>query len=168
MLRYFKIYSLCNLQMYNTVLFTIVARLYINLPTTCFLTGSLYILTPFAPFMLPHLWQPPVCSLHLWAWFFLLDSTYNWECIVFVWLTFLIIMPSGSILLLQMLTFHSSYAWIIFIIILIMCVYMLDHLCIPGINVIWLRWWSLKYIVELGLLIFYWEFFHLYSSGTVV
>ena len=93
MLRYFKIYSLCNLQMYNTVLLTIVARLYINLSTTCFLTGSLYILTPFAPFMLPHLWQPPVCSLHLWAWFFLLDSTYNWECIVFVWLTFLIIMP---------------------------------------------------------------------------
>ena len=38
-----------------------------------------------------------------------------------------------------MFTFHSSYGWIIFIIILIMCVYMLDRLCIPGINVIWLR-----------------------------
>ena len=35
----------------------------------------------------PDLWQPPICSLHLWVWcLFCLDSTYQLICTVFVFL----------------------------------------------------------------------------------
>ena len=44
----FKIYSFRNFQIYNTVLFTAVTRLYItSLELTCCKTGSLYLLTTF-------------------------------------------------------------------------------------------------------------------------
>ena len=48
----------------------------------------------------PYLWQPPMCSLYLCAWFgffvLFLDSTYKWDHMVFVfiWLISLSIMPS--------------------------------------------------------------------------
>ena len=47
----FKIYYLSSLQIYNTVLLTVVIMLYITSPgLTYFIIGSLYLLTTFACF----------------------------------------------------------------------------------------------------------------------
>lgn len=60
MMRIFKIYSLSNSQIYNTVLLTIVTMLYITpLGLICFITGSFYLLTPLIHFF-HHLCQPPI------------------------------------------------------------------------------------------------------------
>ena len=64
-MRTFKICSLSKLQIYNTVLLTIVTMLYIPSP------GLIYFITKFVPFdhlhpipptPTPCLWQPPICS----------------------------------------------------------------------------------------------------------
>ena len=50
-MRSFKIYTHSNFQIYNTVLLTIVTRLYITSPgLTYFITGSLYLLIPSSHF----------------------------------------------------------------------------------------------------------------------
>ena len=58
---------------------------------TYFITGILYLLTLFTHFThlsppCPHLCQPPVCSLYLWIFFFVLflDSTSKCDHMVFV------------------------------------------------------------------------------------
>lgn len=33
-----------------------------------FITGILYVLTPFTYIAHPHPWQPPICPLYLWVW----------------------------------------------------------------------------------------------------
>ena len=83
-----KIYSLSNLQICNTVLLTRVAMLYItSLWIFYFVTRSSYLFDHLHLFLLtPHLWQPLVCSLYLWAWFCLLDSPFKSDHGVFVFL----------------------------------------------------------------------------------
>ena len=86
MMRTFKIYSFSNFQIYNTVLLAIVTMPYITSPgLTYFITGSLYLLTPFSHFMHPYprLWQPQICSVYLWfqVFYFLvphIDETYSY------------------------------------------------------------------------------------------
>ena len=54
-MRKFKIYSLSDFQICNTILLTMVAMLYITSPwLTYFITGSLYLLTPFTHFSHPN------------------------------------------------------------------------------------------------------------------
>ena len=74
----FKIYSLSNFQICNTVLLTLVTMLYVTSPGLIYLiTGSLYLLTPFTQFTRP---LPPapasgdyhllsVCIYELGFWF---------------------------------------------------------------------------------------------------
>ena len=61
----FKIYSLSNFRICNTVLYTIDNMLYIiiSLGLTYFLTENVYLSTTFTHFAHPHLWQTPICSL---------------------------------------------------------------------------------------------------------
>ena len=56
---------------------------------TYFVTGHLYLLTPFTHFadlITPHLWQPPFCSLCLWVIIIFKDYTDKWDHMVFVFL----------------------------------------------------------------------------------
>ena len=94
LLRLFKIYSLSNCKMCNTVLVNIVAMLYVTPPWRIyFITGSSYVLTPFTHFAhsitpTPNIWQPPIYSLFLWALgffaFLVSDSTCKWDHMAFV------------------------------------------------------------------------------------
>ena len=65
----FKIYSLSNFQIYNTVLLTIATMLYITSLELIYLKArSLYLfdyLHSFPPAPTLHLRQPPICSLFL-------------------------------------------------------------------------------------------------------
>ena len=96
----------------NTIL-TVFHILYITSPWLIhFITRSLCLLIPathFPPCPRPlFLWQPPlgICSLYLWVWvqfcfvclFCILNSTYKWNHVVFVflWLILLSIIPSRS------------------------------------------------------------------------
>lgn len=66
-----KIHSPSYFQIYNTVLLTI-ARCTLQTHDINFINQFLCILTPFThlPTPLPHLWQPPISSLHIWVHFF--------------------------------------------------------------------------------------------------
>ena len=69
-MRIFKIYFLSNFQLCNVVLLAIVTTLYISSSwLTHFIIRSLYVLTfiYLAQPLTPHLCQPPLSSLHLWA-----------------------------------------------------------------------------------------------------
>ena len=54
------------------MLLTIVTMIYVTPPELIYLiTGGLYLLTTCTHFSpLPQLWQPPICFLFLWVWFF--------------------------------------------------------------------------------------------------
>ena len=97
-MRTFKICSPSNFQLCSTVLLATAIMLYI-ISTVNFITGQLYLLTPFTHFAQPpaHLWKQPICSPYLWAWFcfflcLFLDSIYVSEVIQYmsfiVWLNF--------------------------------------------------------------------------------
>ena len=63
MMSIFKIYCLSNFSIYTLVLVTKVKVLYIISPgLTSFKTGSLYLFTPFTPFLPAS--QPPTSSSH--------------------------------------------------------------------------------------------------------
>ena len=95
----FKIYSLINFQIYNTVLKYIITILYISSPELIHLiTVSLYPLTNISPFPPPtNFWQPPFYSVSMSL--ACLDSTYKWyHTLSFsVWLISLSIILSRSI-----------------------------------------------------------------------
>ena len=103
----FKIYSLSNFQIHNTVLFAIVSMLYMtSLWLIYFITGSLYLLASFTHFAHPshplsgnH--QSVSMSLAFLFVCFVLDSTYKWNHAVF----------QGPSMLLQMARFHS-FLWL--------------------------------------------------------
>ena len=83
--RALKLYSHSNFQVYNIVLLTVLAMLYIRSPElTLLITESLYPLptSPHCPSPSP--WQPPFYFMFLSLMF--LDSTYKWDHIVFVFL----------------------------------------------------------------------------------
>ena len=86
-MRIFKIYSLSNFQICNTVLLTIVTMLYIIFPWFIyFITGNLYLLTTSIHFAHPL----PLATTNLFSasmslvfcLFFFLDFTYKWHHIV--------------------------------------------------------------------------------------
>ena len=63
-IRTFKVHSLSNFQIYNTVLLTIITMLHIIAPgLTYFTTGSLSLLTPITHFIHPHALPLAVISL---------------------------------------------------------------------------------------------------------
>ena len=105
MMRTFKIYSLNNFQICNTVLLTLVAILYITSPWLIYhISGNLYLLTPFTHPTHPlPLWQPPVWSLCLWACFVCIlkiphiGEIIHYLFLLFVWLISFSLMPSKSI-----------------------------------------------------------------------
>ena len=114
MMRIFKIYFLNNFQLCNIVLLAIVTMLCISSSwLTHFIIRSLYFLTfiYLAQPLTPHLWQPPLLSLHLWAnlswWrgccfvFFFLEILHISKIMQYlsfsVWLISVSVMPSGSI-----------------------------------------------------------------------
>ena len=106
MIRTFKIYSLGNLQICNTELWTTITILYIATQWCIyFITGSLYLLTPFIPF--PTRNALPSGNHHsilcIWVLFCFSDSTYKWDCLVFVCISFisLNIIPSRSIYVIE-------------------------------------------------------------------
>ena len=84
-----QLYSLSNFQICNSVLLIIVTTLYSTSPRLIyFITRNLYLLTPFT-----HLTHPAplattnLFSVHLSSVFvFVLDSTYKWDHMVFVFL----------------------------------------------------------------------------------
>ena len=111
-MRTFKIYSLSNFQICNTVLLIIVAMLYITSPWLAhFKTGILFLLTLFTQFLQQigsHQSVLRICELGFCVcWFLscllsvclLLDSTYKWDSMVFVffWLISLSTMLYPSI-----------------------------------------------------------------------
>ena len=108
-LRTFKIYSLNKFQYsYNTASITIVTMLYLTFPELIYKWkfSAFDHLSAFKPHPSPPacFWQPPVCSLYLWVWSFVLfcfvlDSTYKRTRTVFafLWLISLSMVPSKSI-----------------------------------------------------------------------
>ena len=90
MMRPFKIYSLSNFQKHTRLLLTIVSILYItSWWLIYFITGSLYLLTPFTHFTTPY----PLTTTSMFSAFefgvlfcFVLDFTYKWDHMVFVFL----------------------------------------------------------------------------------
>ena len=115
-MRAFKIYSLSNFQICNTVLL-IVTMLYITSPWHLFQIGSLYLFTLFTHF--PHplhtcFWQPPICSLGILFHFcFALLISFHvneiLQCLSSsVWHISLSLMPSAQ---LSVARFHS-FLWL--------------------------------------------------------
>ena len=102
-MRTFKIYSLNNFQIRNTVLLTLVTMLHIISPwLTYFTTGSLYLLTPFTHFT-PNPRQPSVFSRYPWAFFKKRIAHINEITVfVFVWFISLSICSHSAFMLLQM------------------------------------------------------------------
>ena len=111
---HFKIYSLSNLHVYNTVWLTTVTMLYIrSLGCIQFVTGSLYPLTSISPFCPPTgpnkhhstlflcIWISSFFCYFLLAFFFFLEIPHIREIIqylsFFVWLISLSMMPSRSV-----------------------------------------------------------------------
>ena len=98
MVRTFKICSISNFQVYNTVLLTVVTMLYIRSPKlTHLITGTLYPLTTFTHFRYydPCLWQLPTYSMSMSYDF--LDSIYKWDPNRISLLDLLSIRPSSLI-----------------------------------------------------------------------
>ena len=83
----FKIYSLRNFQVYNTVFLIIVTILYIRCPelnsSSSLKSVPLDQHLPFSSSRNP--WKPPFYSLFPWVWLFS-DSTCQWDHTVFVFL----------------------------------------------------------------------------------
>ena len=108
-MRNFKIYSPNDFQICNIVLLTLVTMLYITSPWLIyFITGSLYLLTPFTHFI--HHPCPPtsgnhesvLCIYEPDVLLLFLDFMYKWDHMVFylsfsVWPMSLSIMPSRFI-----------------------------------------------------------------------
>lgn len=85
--RTFKIYTLSNFQIHNTVLLLIITILFIWSPElTCLMTGNLYPFEYLHSFS-PQPWQPLVYFVSVSLVVFL-DSICKWDdtCIVFLWL----------------------------------------------------------------------------------
>ena len=97
--RTLKVYSLSKFQVYIMVSLTIITMLYNGSSELIHLINeNLYPLTNISP-LFPSPWQPPVYSLILWIWFFLIPSIceiihYLSFC---VWLISLSILPSSFI-----------------------------------------------------------------------
>lgn len=88
----------------NRILLIVFSHTVHDIPVTyLFYNWKFVCFDPLHPFHLPHsillLWQPPICSLWIWALFCLFDSTYRWNHaeFVFLWLFSLSIISSGSI-----------------------------------------------------------------------
>ena len=78
----------------------------------CYITGGLYFLITFTIlWLLSSFWKPPVCSINesVFILFCFLDSIYKHSHVVFVflWLISLSIIPSRSIIIVQMVIFFS-------------------------------------------------------------
>ena len=83
-MRTFKIYSLSNFQIYDTVSWAIATKLYIKSPETVYhITGSLYLFTTVTQFLHP---QAPASSNHISDLRFcvcgFLDPIYKWDRVV--------------------------------------------------------------------------------------
>ena len=88
-MRMFKIYSLCSFQIYHTAVLTIVIMFYITSPEILFLiTEILYL---WRSFQSPHSRAPPLVtrSSSMNLAFFFFNSSYKWDYIVFVFLSWL-------------------------------------------------------------------------------
>ena len=97
----FKIYSLSNFQVCNTVLLPIVPVMYMMSSWHLFYTRKFILfdfLHPFLPPLNPCLWQPPICICELGV-VCVLDFAYKWDHMVFslLWLNSLSIVPLRSI-----------------------------------------------------------------------
>ena len=114
-MRTFKVYSLSNFQVYNTVWLTVVTKLYFTLLVLiALITGSLYPLTQIFPFpSAPSPWQPPWHSLFLWVEFFWFHIKVRSLCIclslsdLFLWTS----CPPDPSMLSQMTGF-PSFLWL--------------------------------------------------------
>lgn len=70
MIETFKIYSFSNLQIWNTVLLTILTMLYITFSQDFILYLEAYTFWPSSPISPTfYFWEPSICSLYLWAFF---------------------------------------------------------------------------------------------------
>ena len=119
-MRTFKIYSLNNFQICNSVLLTIVIKLYIASPWLIyFISRYLYLLTIFIHFTHP---PPPLATTNLFSVsmfsfsVLFLDSTYKWHhmAFVFAWLILFRIIPSRFIHIVTHARFLLYCGWIIY------------------------------------------------------
>lgn len=109
MVKIFKIYSQSNLQVYNTLLWTIVPTLYAVSPELLFITGDLYPLTNISPF--PPVPQPLATTTLLFVSMTLdiLDSTCKGNYTVFFSCLILALIPSRSSHVFPMAGFPSFF-----------------------------------------------------------
>ena len=98
---YFKIYSLSNFQVYNTLLLTIVTTLCVISSWLICNRKSVSTSPILAPPPKPWLWKPPNCCVFIFCslWLLVFDSSLKWAHIafVFIWLISHSIMPSSFI-----------------------------------------------------------------------
>ena len=110
----FKIYSPCNFWTCNIVSLTAVIILYMTSPwLSYFITGSLYLLTPFTHSgpPAPPRQQPPICSLYLCA-YYLLFVCFIIAILYFLMLLHCIIIWSQGVWCLQLC---SSFLWLLWL-----------------------------------------------------
>ena len=128
-MRTFKIYSLSNIQICNSVLLTIVIKLYITSPWLIyFITRYLYLLTIFIHFTHP---PPPLATTNLFSVsmfsfsVLFLDSTYKWHhmAFVFAWLILFSIIPWRFIHIVTNARFLLYCGWIVYTVYIYIYIY---------------------------------------------
>jgi len=136
-MRAFKIYSLSDFQIWNTVLLTIVTMLTLHPYDIYFITGSLYLLTSFTILPTPTAHQSVLCICEFIVIFFKIVHIREiiWYLSFSFWLTWLSIIPSRSIHIVTNGKMLNLNSWSNFLCYLVH-VFRLNHVKVPFINLL--------------------------------
>ena len=127
-----------------------------------FITGSLYLLTPFTHFPYPQFRALATTNLFCFCicfgFFFFLESTKKWHQIgfVFLWLISLNFMSSSSTHVIAHGKIYSFYGWTTLIFHCIFSIYISKYiyiyLYIPGFLYPFISWWTIRLFHILGII----------------